>query len=476
VGFTDSIPLIALLLKPLSSVLPSQFQYLGPWLLLCFTLQGVFGVLISRLWTSSVSLQLTAALLFVLTPTLLNRVAHPALCAHWLLLWVLWLYLQGERGAAQSPAGQGLLGLVAGLIHPYLAAMVLASVVALAIKDLLGGAALRSGVGFFACLIGVLGGWGASGLFTISGSLTTANVAVEDLGYFSMNVLSPVTPSGWSTLLPDLPVGAPGQTFEGFQYLGAGTLLVIVAAILLAIARRRALPWRRLSPLVLVLIGCALYALSPRVTLGSSVLTDLTSPTLKGHALFRVTGRFFWPMAYLILTSAIAIVMTRSSRRFALTLLLSAVTLQLVDLNGRHTEWRTAARSEAFHGHHQILQSPVWPIGLPHYRHMVLYFPQQCGPAPASFEWPAHLAATYGLTINAGDVARYDASKRDAYCRALEGFGDHDVADDTIYLIHPDLVQRFRSRVSIPLTCTVLDHIPVCITEKSFQAWRSKAP
>jgi hypothetical protein len=57
IGFTDSVPLAALLLKPFAGWLPMPFQYFGLWLLICFVLQGLLGALITRLYTRSVVLQ-----------------------------------------------------------------------------------------------------------------------------------------------------------------------------------------------------------------------------------------------------------------------------------------------------------------------------------------------------------------------------------------------------------------------------------
>ena len=49
IGYTDSLPLVAFLLKPISPLLPMPFQYLGLWLTACFALQGYWG----RDWRSS---------------------------------------------------------------------------------------------------------------------------------------------------------------------------------------------------------------------------------------------------------------------------------------------------------------------------------------------------------------------------------------------------------------------------------------
>ena len=40
IGFTDSNPLVSVLLKPFSPWLPAEAQFIGLWLALCFALQG----------------------------------------------------------------------------------------------------------------------------------------------------------------------------------------------------------------------------------------------------------------------------------------------------------------------------------------------------------------------------------------------------------------------------------------------------
>jgi hypothetical protein len=462
IGFTDSIPLMALLFKPWSPVLGDVFQYLGLWLLTCFALQGFFGVLIARLWTSSWMQQLLAASMFVLMPTLLVRVGHPALCAHFLLLWALWLYWRPEREALQV-LHQAALGGVAGLVHPYLAVMVLALLAARAVRA-------RSAAALAAAVLSVALGWWAAGLFTARGA---EQLATEGLGYYSMNLLGPITPSGWSTLLPELPAATPGQRYEGFQYLGVGGLLLIGAAAAIAV-RTRSLPWRSLTPLLAACVLCAAYALGPRITAADRPLVDLSGAVPDWLAVFRATGRFFWPMAYAGLMAAVATIARGTSRRRATAILVVAVALQLVDLHAAHAErWRTS-RSEAFHSHRLPLVSPFWSTVLPHYRHMVLINPPQCGEAPISFEWPAFLAGRHGLTINAGEVARPDVDAVRAYCRELhERTREGAVRDDEIYLVHPRFVEPLQRVARSPLICVQVDGLWVCATEASAARWRS---
>src|SRR6266540_2468531 len=50
-SYSDSLPLVGVLLRPLSPLLPVDFQYVGPWLGLCFALQGFVGAKLVRLAT-----------------------------------------------------------------------------------------------------------------------------------------------------------------------------------------------------------------------------------------------------------------------------------------------------------------------------------------------------------------------------------------------------------------------------------------
>ena len=477
IGFTDSVPLAALTLKPFSSLLPHPFQFLGGWLLVCFVLQGMVGASITQLWTRNVALQVAGGVLFLLVPTLLERVGHVALTSHFLLLASLWLYFR----EATRPASLGecaALGLIAGLIHPYLAVMALAVVVALSLRRLMRdhtsiASKVRSAaLPVFGCLAGLIAGWWTSGLLSIPGASDLISVG---LSQYSMNVLSPIAPAGWSLLLPEVPLANEFQSFEGFQYLGAGLLALLPVAVGLVLWRRD-WQWRTVIPLTLVCAISAVYALSPRVTVGSRVLIDLTSPALERLAVFRVTGRFFWPAAYAIVAFLIWAVVTRLRPAAALAVLSAAIGLQLLDVGAHYETVRTTAHSDAFHAWPQSLQSPLWRTALPHYRRLLMYPPEQCGPAPMPYIQPAFLAANFGLSINTGHPARANRAARRAYCQQLgQDWERGVVADDAVYLLSPAWLQLFRDAARQPVICTDIDRMPVCVTEASYAQWRPDA-
>jgi hypothetical protein len=290
-----------------------------------------------------------------------------------------------------------------------------------------------------------------------------------------MNLLGPITPAGWSSLLPELPLANQYQTFEGFQYLGAGILGLVLVACATALIRP-AVSWRATLPLFAAVLLAAIFALSPRVTFGQYVVIDYMHPALAPLAAFRATGRFFWPAAYTLLAVSIGVVASRLTPRTALLIMCAAVAVQFTDLYAHYIALRTATHSNEFHAWNQPLQSPAWRALLPHYKRLVLYSPLQCGLPPVEYPQPALLAGTYGLSINAGHAARESRTARINYCAQLSrDLNAGVVSDDAVYLVHKDLLEPFRQHAQKAVVCTDLDGIPVCVSAGTYDAWKEAA-
>ena len=255
-GFTDSIPLAAFLLKPIEAWLPHSFQYIGLWFLLCFALQGLFGALVMSTWTPRPLLQVVGALFYVSLPMLLFRIAHPALCSHWLLLWALWLNWRRPTSYRNDVAQHVALGLISGLVHPYLAVMVLALLGALAARRMIiPDFASRPWIVVTFCFAGaaLAVGWWASGLFTLS----SGRDLLAGGGDYSTNLLSLVNPGPHSAFLPGFQFFS-GNQWDGYQYLGLGLLLLCLVAAPIALRIR---DWSRGS---IPLLACCSVALCTR--------------------------------------------------------------------------------------------------------------------------------------------------------------------------------------------------------------------
>lgn len=473
IGLTDSIPLVAYLLKPLSAWLPPQTQYLGPWLLACFALQGGLGARLVGRFVASAWTQLLGGVLFVLVPTLLIRVGHAALCAHWLILWAL---LVATRPPARRFAwpGWAALGLVSGLVQPYLAAMVL-GVLAGATASNDSGVPIGRRIAALATALGTtLAGWWLSGLFLLTGE---RSLTAGGLGYYSMNLLAFVSPEGWSAVLPNLPSATPGQPYEGFHYLGLGLLSLLAVAVALRAGGRVAPGPRMVTPwLLATCLVMTAFAVSPVVTLGSRTLLNLDGAWTAPLALFRSSGRFVWPLVYLGLVWAIATLARALPARATVAVLGLAVIVQAEDLHGAHQFRRQVAHDPSFHAWLNPFDDPRWHEVAPAYARLALVPPPQCGDTPVPYEAAIGFTVDHGLTINAGVVARRDERARASYCETLaRQVETAALADDTLYVVSPQAAPAIAATGGDRVRCGEIDGVWICSTAAAFARWSDRA-
>ena len=232
IAMTDSIPLLSLALKPFAAWIPTAFPALYLWLALNCLLQPVAAVFALRsLGERRIVPAVAAALLAAALPTFLYRFGHVALSSHFTLLLGIGSYARTVRGRPGRRWLPPVLLPLTLLIHPYLAFM-MAAVLAAAPLSLLVRGDRR---------------WREAALVFLAAMALTVAVAATfgyaadppDAGYgfWSMNLLSPVwraAPPGWF-VVPET-IDATGGQYEGFQYLGAGILLLLIVAA--ATARR----------------------------------------------------------------------------------------------------------------------------------------------------------------------------------------------------------------------------------------------
>ncbi len=329
IAMADSNPLLSMLAKAVTRGFGlAPVNLLGVWLALCVLLQPVAAVFALRGVTRGRPLaSLAIAALSVMSLAWLARLGHVNLMGHFVILAALGLTLRmlgrGVRRGWAKAAGVLLAGL---LFHPYLflmSAAVLAAVPAEATL-LWRRSAWRHWTGLvLACVI-------PFALFRLLNG--DFEGGAPGFGYFSMNLLSPVWPQVSGVFGPDLPpvIARPGQE-EGFNYLGAGLLFLLVAAgVSLAAARR--LP--RLHPgLLLCLAGLTALALSSHVYAGHRLLLDFgEQPWSRVFAPVRASGRLFWPVGYALLIGGVAVVATARLPRWAsMAIFAAAVLLQYID-------------------------------------------------------------------------------------------------------------------------------------------------
>lgn len=304
IAFADGIPLLALPMKALRAWLPDGFHGIGLWYGIAWVMQPVAAVWCLReAGEKRVLPAIAIALAASATPAFINRFGHAALTGHFTLLFALGLYLRLARRQTLLLWGVAVVASVATLlVHPYLAAMVLAVFGAVPATLLLRGDRgwVVAACGVAACLAAVgvaMAGFGYLGAHGDGG-----------FGDFALNLLSPVWP--WrSWFLGGLTLSEIDATghggWEGYNWLGLG--LVVGLLVASALSPRGLLRMvRRHAGLALVLLGLTVLALSFRVGAGRVVVLDL-GPAPAFLEQFRASGRFFWPVGVALLVGTVAL-------------------------------------------------------------------------------------------------------------------------------------------------------------------------
>ncbi|MDB5681753.1 MAG: hypothetical protein JWO16_1558 [Sphingomonas bacterium] len=323
-ALTDSNPLLGLLLKPFG--LPTGWQVTGLWLLACVLLQvGFARALVARYIADPLAAFLGTALLAI-SPALIARYGHVNLCAHWLILWALWVFIDPDR--ARRPGWWAAVVGVAMLVHPYLAVMTAAIWASAVLRQLTlePQSWRRTAVG--ATAVAVL----LAGIAWWLGFVGLGTLPTGSYGQFGMALDALWNPGNadYSALLPGLTTTA-AQGFEGFNYLGAGLLLLLVVAVTAVVVRRDRLADLPLVWLIPAFLLLTLVAIGPHLVWRGQIVLALPVPTAVRDALdpVRAGGRLFWPIGYAIALAAIVV----AGRLPRGTLILgAALALQLFDL------------------------------------------------------------------------------------------------------------------------------------------------
>lgn len=466
--FTDSLPIVSLLLKPFSPWLPANFQFTGCWFALCCTLQGGFGALLAQRWTRSPAIIVAAAAMFLYMPVMLNRLPHATLMAQWLILACLWLYFRPTipRGIVAEMWPWWAFALFAAGTMPYLAAMVLALMFAYCVRrrfvDRQRSTAQAMGMLFFGT-IAVVFMWWISGVAAVKMGNASGGVSH---GVYSFNLLGFFNSYGWSMLLPALPVASASQ-IEGYSYLGLGVIALVVLLLLQAVVQRRRPSWPSQHwPLFLVALITTAFAASTVFTIGSWTLIDypLSTPLL---AAFRSSGRFIWIAYYLTVLAALVFSIKRFGANVASVVLACALALQMWDFSNSHLQAAQLRNGANWPPAMKSLDDPGWDELAANRRHLTLLPPAPCGDPPEPMLPFQLVAARNRMTFNSGYVARWNPKAELRYCAQLnDQLAKGDLHADELYVVTDAWLERFQQAAKSP-TCRMLDGYRACVVDES---------
>lgn len=415
VVFSDSIPIVAVLLRPLSGLLPRPFQYLGWWVLLSCVMQAYWSIRLLLLRSDRLRDAVIGSVFFVTTPVLLERLGgQTAVGSHWLVLWALWLYLNG-RGA-QLGAWAALLMLTV-CVHAYLFVMVGAIWAAHLVACWMRREMTRREVALAAATgLGVVAWMHVLGYFMIGEGAAAA------AWRSNCDVLAFLTPSSgarqrWLPMIYNDP-------WDGSMYLGAGIVVLLVASTLawLVAGRRRERatppaprtvpPW---TPLLVAVLGLALFAITNDVKVLDHHVVTLPFPRVldRLYEMFRGAARMMWPAYYLAMLTTLWFASRAWPARAVSAVIACAALLQGFDVIPE----ATIKRNELNAG--SIVKEPVdpiWNVLAAHYARIVSVPPRN-----RQIGWPmfAWFAARHHMGTNIGYLSRIDPKVQAA---AVQGY------------------------------------------------------
>lgn len=407
IAFTDSIPIAAVLFKSLISLfpylLPEHFHYFGLWVGVVFISQALSAALFIRSLGEKRVLALVVSVVFSLTwPVIHERYSHAALMTHSIMICALSLYFMGVKQQINNNKISFLftaLSLIALTVHPYFLPMTICIYLAYSIDH-----AKYNGI-FKSQLINIL-------LFFV-----IISTSLLLLGYFEsyskapgatyggtyhLNLLSPFC--GNSKIF-GCNFESPIVRFEGYNYFGAGLIMLIPLSIFLSykVILKLIVQYTGLAITVLVL---TFYSITNHIFLGNteilyfSIPTEMTWITEK----FRAAGRFFWIVGYLILFLTIFSISKWRSYFSGIVLLLAAG-VQIIDIKPEFSHIRKIAASQS------KIDYKAWESIVRKIDHAVVYPTFGCSGSDFSYiSKIQHIMAFHGKTLNTAYTAtsRYD--------------------------------------------------------------------
>jgi len=415
--FTDSIPLLAIPFKAVSYLLSKPFQYFGLWVLGCFVLQAWFAYKLIGLISASALVRTLGTFFFVFSPPLIFRMGlHESLMGQFLILAGLYLNLRPPD--TKQAIWWILLLSTSALTHFYFFVMLLA----LWVADLLNRVLVKKTATpkFIFIEIGItipiliLTLWQA-GFFAVSGS----SGATRGFGDFRTNLLALFNSRGWSYWLKSINLrdSVEAATGEGFQYLGAGNLFLLLCAVPILIKRKLTVQvvWQKYLFLLIALVVMALISFSNHIGIGSwNFRLDLPPFALGVLSFVRSSARLFWPFYYACIFLILYCVIKGYSQKTTYLIMVIGVLLQVIDTSAGWLPMRKMMNVPISSEFKSPLKSPFWGAAGLHYQNVVM--------DERSIFWETFggYAAQYGLSTNIVHLARLDDGKAN---KAIEKLG-----------------------------------------------------
>jgi len=399
---------------------------------------------------------------------------HLSLSSQWLILAAFWWYFRSTKEVnyfKNSIVWVALIGM-AGLIHPYLAIFTLAIALASIVKDWRINKILttKQSVELIATIVSILLiEWWLTGYFYYIGE----EFEVSGFEKYSTNLNSLINSMGTSRWLAGLPTYGCCQ-YEGYAYLGLGVIILAIGAIILhtySIIKKPSLINRKIirdhSPLLIVCLVLFIYSISnwiswaDRLLFSYNIEGDLLVKITQN--LFRGSGRFIWPIYYLIFLIVIWSFIRIMPTKYVVPILFIGIVFQVSDLDIR----KQLSNNQNYQGN---LVDPNWSEIVNPFEIIVPIHPYTRSIAQAwDFKDFANLAANNGKQVATGYVTRLPIKSIEKESKQIERqLRSRQPNPKSLYVFSEDTLYLYWEDIKDSTRCHLLDGYFACYSRNHF--------
>lgn len=450
--YTDSIPIMAVLFKILSPILPTTFQYFGLWGLMCFMLQGGVSAIIIRKFTNNKINCCLGSIFFIISSTVLFRMfAHTALGAQWLILlaFAIWLYKDSFSGIKEKSIIWSIMVAFSASVHMYICAMVIGIMCGFILDELLEKNNWKENaiILFSSLSTGVLQ------IFLLGGFYGELEKSGGGLGFFNSNLNTLFNSFEFSNFLKSLPFATDGQ-YEGSAYLGLGMIILFIISIAIKIeniqfkgnvkfkVKKLIKEKSSIFSLIVISIVFGMLALSKVISFNNKILLEIKLPGFIENLLgmFRASGRFMWPVFYLIMFFSILTIITYRNKKFANLIIIICLGIQVLDLQGYMKGKHDIFTSKQTYN--TTLHSEFWDNIKDDYDNIVFLDSDDILEKQENLYAFANYASENNMTLNTFYFARRYLEIDNTLVDYMEKLSNGEFDDRTIYIFNNQIINK----------------------------------
>ena len=334
--FTDNIPLFAILFKIFSPFFQKNFQYFSLWIFLSFFLQLSLSYLLINKITKDNLISFVGSYFFLFSPFFLFRLTHHfSLGAHWLILYAFYIsyFVENKKNFHWY-----FLIFLSLSIHLYFTLMILIINACFALENACYNKKFKVEIlSLFYKFIFALTIMYIIGYFESS----PINAVSSGYGIFKIDLLSFFDPQlvgqkTWSMFLKDL----PGTHLEGFTYLGLGNIMLLFLSFIIYLknkVKKKITPKNfeilRLGNIFIFLFF--VWSITTNISiLGNEIISlDLPKYVFGVLSIFSSTGRFAWPVIYVLIFFSIFFIYKNTSKLFSVSIFGLFLIVQIFDIS-----------------------------------------------------------------------------------------------------------------------------------------------